>query len=138
MNNKDHPYLGVDNIILNEEGKILLAKRSDVAKNFPGMWNLISGHVEWGETIEQALKREAMEEIGCEIEIVRFTGRYYDAHNRHPTKTIVCLPHICKIISGEPKPLDETSEIKWFSPEEIKNMELAYDHKQMLADEGLI
>jgi len=78
MENGDRAYIGVDNIIINDEGEILLARRSENAKTFPGMWNLVSGDVEAGESIEDALKREAKEEAGVDIEIVRFTGRYYD------------------------------------------------------------
>ena len=140
QNKNDHPWIGVDNIIINEKGEILLGKRSEQEKNFPGKWNLVSGMMEWGETVEEALKREAMEEIGVEVEVVKFTGRYYDAKDRHPTKTCIALPHLCKIVSGEPRVVDpeEIVEVKWFKPEEIREMELAYDHKKMLEDEGLI
>ena len=81
-----------------------------------------------------------MEEMGVEIEVVRFVGRYYDAKNRHPTKTMFALPHRCKIISGEPKANqpEEVQEVKWFTPEEVRELEMAYDHKKMLEDEGLI
>jgi len=92
MDQKDHPWIGVDNIIVDDEGRILLVKRSENIRSYPGMWGLVSGYIEWGETVEDALKREAKEEIGVEIEIVRFTGRYYDKKGRHPTKTIICLP----------------------------------------------
>ncbi len=140
MTQNDHPWIGVDNIIINDDGKILLIKRSKQEKNFPGMWGLVSGKMEWGETVEQALKREAMEEVGVEVEIVRFTGRYYDKPGRHPSKTMICLPHICKIKSGEPvaNQPEEVEEVRWFDPEEIKNLPMGYDHKQMLEDEGLI
>ncbi len=140
MNTKDHPWIGVDNIIINDDGKILLIKRSEHEKNFPGMWGLVSGKIEWGETVEQALKREAMEEVGVEVEIVRFTGRYYDKPGRHPSKTMICLPHICKIKNGTPtaNQPEEVEEVRWFDPEEIKNLPMGYDHKQMLEDEGLI
>ena len=140
QNKNDHPWIGVDNIIINEKGEILLGKRSEQEKNFQGKWNLVSGMMEWGETVEEALKREAMEEIGVEVEVVKFTGRYYDAKDRHPTKTCIALPHLCKIVSGEPRVVDpeEIVEVKWFKPEEIREMELAYDHKKMLEDEGLI
>jgi len=140
MTKKDHPWIGVDNIITNEEGQILLVKRSEQSKIYPVYWGLISGWMEWGEIVENALKREAMEEIGVEIEVVRFTGRYYDTPGRHPTKTCVCLLHICKIKKGEAKvnQSEEVQKVKWFFPEEIRQLELAYDHKQMIIDEGLI
>lgn len=140
MEGKDHPWLGVDNIILNEKGQILLMQRSAQSKTFPNYWGLVSGWMEWGETIQDALKREAREEIGVEIEIVRFTGRYYDRLGRHPKKTCVCVPHICKIVKGEPRvnQPEEVQDVRWFNPEEIRDLDMAYDHKQMLIDEGLI
>ena len=140
MERKERAYIGVDNIIINDKGEILLNKRADTKKTFPGMWNLVSGDIEYGETVEEALKREAREEVGVEVEVIRFTGRYYDKKGRHPTKTVICLPHICRIVSGEPKinQPGEVSDIRWFKPEEIRKMELAFDHKQMLIDEGLI
>ena len=140
MENNNHPYIGVDNIILNDKGGILLNKRADSMRTYPGMWGLVSGYIEWGETVEDALKREAMEEVGVNIKVVKFTGRYYDSPGRHPKKTVICLPHICRIISGEPNvnQPEEVSEVRWFRPEEIRSMELAYNHKKMLEDEGLI
>ena len=130
------PYLGVDAIIYDDAGRVLLIHRT--GRNFPGYWGLVSGMVEWNETLEDALKREAMEEIGAQIEIVRYTGRYYDAIGRHPTKTVICLPHICRIIGGEATAVGECDEVKWFRPSEILRMDLAYDHKQMLEDEGFL
>lgn len=136
----DHPWIGVDNIIINDKGQILLMRRSAGSKTFPNCWGHVAGWMEWGETVEEALKREVMEEIGVEIEVLRFTGRYYDTKNRHPTKTSVCLPHICRIKSGEPKvnQEEEVRDVRWFDPEEIHDLDMAYDHKQMLIDEGLV
>ena len=81
-----------------------------------------------------------MEEIGVKIEIIRFTGRYYDKPGRHPTKTAISLPFRTRIILGKPHPAqpEEVADVRWFTPEEIRKMELAFDHKQMLEDEGLI
>lgn len=121
----DHPYVGVDGIITNDKGEILLMHRT-------------AGAIEWGEEVKDALKREAMEEIGVELGNIKFVGKYYDRIGRHPTKTFICLPHTCDIISGTPKPVSECDEVKWFTKEEIRTMPLAYDHKQMLEDLGLI
>ncbi len=137
MTSKDHPWIGIDAIILNEDKtKVLLIKRG--SKAYHGMWGFISGKVEWGEEIKETVIREAKEETNLDIEVVRFVGRYYDKKGRHPTKTMICLPHICRVIGGELKAGDDALEAKWVSFEEVKNMELAFDHKKMLIDEELI
>lgn len=133
---QDHPYVGVDGIIANDKGEILLMHRT--AGAYIGYWGLIAGAIEWGEEVEDALKREAMEEIGVELGDIKFVGKYYDKIGRHPTKTFICLPHTCKIIKGTPSPVSECDEVKWFKPEDIKSMDLAYDHKKMLEDLNLI
>lgn len=47
--NQDHPYVGVDGIIRNEKGEILLMHRT--AGACTGYWGLITGAIEWGETV---------------------------------------------------------------------------------------
>jgi len=137
MEQKDHPWIGIDAIILNEEKtKILLIKRGSRA--YHGMWGFVSGVVDWGEEIKETVIREAKEETNLDIKVVKFIGRYYDKKGRHPTKTMICLPHICKVIGGKLKAGSDASDAKWYSLEEIKKMDLAFDHKQMLIDEGLI
>jgi 8-oxo-dGTP diphosphatase len=57
--------------IFNEKGEILLQRRRDV-----NQWGLISGHVEFGETVEQAVLREIFEETNTKAVIKRFIGIY--------------------------------------------------------------
>lgn len=52
-----------------KNGKLLLAKRAATQKFLPNKYELIGGHVEFGENPEEALKREAMEEMEIDIEI---------------------------------------------------------------------
>lgn len=133
----DHPWIGVDAIITNDEGEILLVKRNATAKVYPGMWSLPSGKMEWGEEVKEAVTREVKEETGLDVDILGFTGKYYDQRGRHPTKTFVCLPHRCKVVGGTIKP-EAGTEVAWFTQGEVRKMELAFDHKEMLRDEGLI
>lgn len=136
----NYPIVGVCNIITDDQGKILLMKRPYNDYAYPGYWGLVGGLVECNETLEDALKREAMEEVGVEIEVIKFTGRYYDKLGRHPTKTAISLPFRTRIISGKPHPNqpEECIKVEWFTQKEIRNMELAFDYKQMLKDENLI
>ena len=131
--------VGASNIFVDEMGKLLLMKRADECVTFPGFWGLVGGFIDPGETPEEACIREAKEEIGVRIEVIKFVGRYYNTP--HPNyKNAIGLPHYSKIISGTPHPAqpEECSEVKWFRPEEVRGMDLAYDHKQILTDEGLI
>ncbi len=57
--------------IFNERGEILLQRRKDT-----GQWCVISGHVEFGETVEQAILREVMEEVNVAAKVLRFVGIY--------------------------------------------------------------
>ena len=45
------------------DGTVLLVKRSPQMRFYPDVWDLFGGHVEGGESSEDALRREAMEEL---------------------------------------------------------------------------
>ncbi len=61
----------VSAIIFNEQGDVLLQRRKDTGK-----WCIISGHVEFGESIEQAIAREIQEELGVPSSVKRLIGVY--------------------------------------------------------------
>ncbi len=52
---------------MNKEGKVLLQQRSLNKKKNPGKWAKTGGHVDAGETCEEAIKREVYEEIGLKV-----------------------------------------------------------------------
>lgn len=58
-------------IVFNDAGEVLLQKRRDVDQ-----WGIISGHVEFGETVEEAIKREIKEETNSKAIILRLIGVY--------------------------------------------------------------
>ena len=64
------------NAVIEREGRVLLARRRD-----SGWWNLPGGGVEPGESVAEGLRREMLEEIGVEVEIVRLTGVYSKPRN---------------------------------------------------------
>lgn len=53
--------------IMNENGEILLQKRSSMKKRNPSKWSRTGGHVKSGESVENAIIREVKEEIGINI-----------------------------------------------------------------------
>ena len=72
---KDRDYVHNNNLyhrhvscfILNNNGEVLLQRRSMTKKKNPGIWSKTGGHVDAGETVIDALKREVKEEIGLEM-----------------------------------------------------------------------
>ena len=122
----DYIGVGVGACILNETGEVLLAQRGPLAKNERGTWEIPGGGVEFGETLEAALKREIFEEIGVEIEIIsllQVCDHILPAEKQH----WVSPTFICKIISGEPtiKEPGKCSDMGWFSLEAAAKLPLS-------------
>lgn len=64
-------------ILENDERELLLYKRDNKPGiPFPGHWDLIGGHVEEGETPEEALVREVKEELDIDLEEYKFYREY--------------------------------------------------------------
>jgi len=129
---------GVPVIIKNSKGEILLGKRNKKMLYYPDLWGLPGGLIEFGETIEQAAKREVKEELGIGIKVLKFAKPWMQLPVKECKEQAINVPIYGKVISGTPKPLDETSDVRWFKPQQIRKMKLAYAHKQILENEGLI
>lgn len=105
--------VGVGCVIL-RDGMTLLAKRKGA--HAAGCYGSVGGHLEFGESPVEAVKREAREELGVEIGHVKFVTctsmRKYGKH-------YVDISFTAEIISGEPTIMepDRVEEIGWFSLE---------------------
>ncbi len=137
--NLDYITLATPTIILNSKKEILLGKRADNVPIYPSVWGLPGGIVEKGEKIENASKREIMEELGVKMEVIRKSYNIYDDIIKFKGIQFrsINIP-VYGRIKGIPKPKDETSEVKWFRPSEVRKMKLAYNHNEILKGEGLI
>ena len=71
--------------ILKDNDKLLIVKRNSNDDLYPGAWEFPGGHVEAGETLKEALKRELKEEIGFEGDFNSIITHYTDEvkNNRH-------------------------------------------------------
>ena len=115
--------VAVSALIFDDEGRVLLAQRRDI-----DWWNLPNGGMEAGETVDEALQREVMEELGVAIEVGQLVGVY-----SKPLKQEVVLAFRCRIIDGAPTPTEETRACRYFFPHELPTNTLP-KHRQRIED----
>ncbi|MFB6319270.1 NAD(+) diphosphatase [Saccharicrinis sp. FJH54] len=95
------------------DDKILLARNT----NFPGSWfSLIAGYVDVGETLEDAVKREVMEEVGIEVQNIR----YYNSQP-WPLSGSMMIGFIAQANATQPIVIDEKeiAEAAWFTRDNL-------------------
>ncbi len=100
-----------------------MAHRSPLRKSYPGTWSFPGGHVEAGETLDQALVRELSEEIGLVAKSWSFLQCSVD-RTTNPNSPVTF--HYFKVDEwiGEPTNIgDEHTEIRWVRFEDAVQME---------------
>lgn len=119
------PLLTVDALIL-FEGKIVLIRRLNPP--FQNGFALPGGFVEVGETVEAATVREAKEETGLDISLIKLLGIYSDPV-RDPRGHTVTICYLAKGF-GNLKAGSDAKDIRLFGFDEIPK--LAFDHNEII------
>ncbi len=122
------PKIGVNGILFNDKGEILLEHRSDDL-----LWGIPGGWVDVGEGPETALKREFIEEANLVVEpvdIIKFYTRL-PGDFAQPHTSVHILYH-CKYVSGVIKKSYESLEMDFKDHRLIKNWHK--DHRQLALD----
>ena len=119
-------------LFVNAKGHVLLLLRDDVPTiPFPNRWDLPGGHVEDGETPEECIRREMLEEIEYDLGAPRLFGVYDLAdHVEH------AFWHRADFDPAR-IPLHEGQRLQWFSEEEIRRLEdveVAFGFKGVVLD----
>ena len=112
--------------ILIHDLKILLAKRSASRSFYPNVWDLPGGHLEAGESPEAALVRELKEELGIVATAFESLGTFqalspegYGSYKYH----VYLVTRWRGTVAN--RQLEEHSEIRWVTFEDIGNLDLA-------------
>ena len=121
-----NPVPTVDVIITRGES-ILLIKR----KNPPYGWALPGGFVDYGETLEAAARREALEETGLTLGSLSLLGCYSDP-KRDPRQHTITTVFIAAGV-GTPRAADDADDAVFFDLTALPT-ELCFDHGQIIAD----
>ncbi len=105
--------------VRDDEGRILMERRSDC-----GLWGLIGGRIDRGETVEQAGVREAKEEAGLDVRVERLVGVYSNPLRRtvtFPDNVVQLLDVVMEasIVGGELAISEESLELRFFALDDL-------------------
>jgi len=134
MQHRGIPVIGVGAVVWKED-RVLMIRRA----NEPGAghWSIPGGRLEFGETTEQAMVREIMEETAVSCEAIALIG-VYDAFVQDDTGQI--SDHFCLInyaatwISGAPVAGDDALEARFMDMNEINELDLWGDVRSVIRD----
>lgn len=110
------PKVVVGCFIKNNKNEVLLVR----SYKWPGLWVVMGGHIEWGESIESAVMRETKEELRLNVIFDRVieVAEFINNTAFHSSKHFVALQCECRLSDSGESPIpdnDEIQEARWFT-----------------------
>jgi nucleoside triphosphatase len=125
-----YPEPTVGALIINDSNEILLIS----GKKFKNFYVIPGGHIEYGETMKEAVIREVFEETGLKIknpELFSLQDAIFpEAY--HKKKHFIYIDFICRTKETEVKLNHEAEKYIWIKPEKIKDLKVEYYTKTLI------
>ncbi len=121
----DRPVVGVGAVVLDAD-RVLLVKRGHAP--LKGQWSLPGGGVETGETLEQAIAREVLEETGLTIEvgpIVEVLDRISRDADGRVEHHFVLIDFVCRAVGGLLRSASDADDAMWAPVSDLARYEVA-------------
>ena len=135
MKKSEFPEVIVGGLILNQDNLMLLGK----SRKWHGKYTVFGGHVELGESLKEAIKREVKEETGLNVEIEKKIGFSDSVFHKdfHQKKHFIFVDFICRYDGDKDAiKLDEkeylADEYIWVDPEGALKMDIAVGTKDII------
>jgi 8-oxo-dGTP diphosphatase len=123
------PLLTVDCVVVDDANRVLLVRRGNPP--FKGRYAIPGGFVDVGETVEDACRRELLEETGVKVRRMAFVGVYSDP-KRDPRGHTVSIAFAARVKRAKAKAGDDAAAAEWVRV--TKSTRLAFDHTKILKD----
>jgi 8-oxo-dGTP diphosphatase len=129
-------------VIVDDDGKYLLTKRAQLDKeddaDFKGKWEIPGGGMNFGESPEETLHREVIEELGIEVDVQTLLPKILHRVKNDWQGIFIC--YLCtKAYEDDEIVLnEECSDFGWYSLEEAKKLELLPGVEEILEEAGQI
>jgi len=117
---ENFPKVVVGVLVQNDDNYLLVKETLENGKDY---WIVPGGKVDFGEEIKFAARREIEEELGIEVELTEFLGFKESIHTQFNYHTVIFF-FLGKPLTKEIKISSDLKDAKYFSVEEIKNLDL--------------
>jgi 8-oxo-dGTP diphosphatase len=127
----ESPLVGVGAVIVDhhhDDHRVLLIRRGQPP--LLGEWSLPGGVLECGETLREAVVREAREETGLVVETGEMLGVYERVIRGDEGRVryhYVLIDFLCRPVGGDLKAGSDAADVRWFTRDELPALNLAYD-----------
>jgi 8-oxo-dGTP diphosphatase len=123
------PGLAADCVVFDAGNRVLLIRRKN--SPFKGRYALPGGFVDIGETVEDACRRELMEETSVKAGKLHLVG-VYSGPRRDPRAHNVSVVYMTRVVRATPVAGDDAAAAAWVK--DWKSLKLAFDHADIVAD----
>lgn len=127
----DRPVVGVGGVVI-ENGRALLIRRG--SEPLLGQWSIPGGTLELGESLQQGVARELLEETGLEVRVLELIevfdrifpqdGLSADEAGAKPRFHFVIVDYLCERISGEARAGSDVTDVAFAREEELERYHL--------------
>lgn len=121
MHGAPRPQLAVSAAIFRGPDVLLVRRAREPGR---GLYSFPGGRVEFGETLEQALRREIAEEVALEIDLIGLAGWREVLPAPMQAGHFVVLSFAARWIAGEVALNDELDDHRWLAPEAVGGLRL--------------
>ncbi len=127
----ERPVVGVGGVVI-ENGRVLLIRRG--SEPLRGHWSIPGGTLELGESLQQGVARELLEETALQVRVldmIEVFDRIYVEHEdggggspEHPRFHYVIIDYLCERVAGEAQAGSDVTELVYAGEDELHLYEL--------------
>ena len=127
----DRPVVGVGGVVI-EDGRALLIKRG--SEPLLGQWSIPGGTLELGESLQDGVARELLEETGLEVQVLdmieAFDRIFLDpaapnaGDRSRPKYHFVIVDYLCERLAGEAKAGSDVTDIAYAREDELEKFHM--------------